>query len=131
MTPFDDWLQQLAAAKKGPWPIPIHRGLPFEYVIALEGNWTGSTLIGGLRLSPDAPDPVLVSFTVTGPVVVASVSTFTLSLTKVQTAALPSDAEADGVVELVYDLLFTPSGGTQQRLFGGVANLIGKVTNGS
>lgn len=131
MTPFDEWLRQLAAAKKGPVPLRIDRGLPWTYTIALQADYTGSSLIGSIRLAPDAIDPVLVSFTVSGPSVADGVTSFTLSLTKEQTAALPADADADGTTQLVYDLLFTPSGGTQSRLFGGVVEVLGKVTNAS
>ena len=130
-TTFDAWLAELAKAQKGPVTLQIDRGIPFVYSLALDGDWTGSALIGSIRLAPDTVDPVLVSFTVSGPTVVDDVTSFTLSLTKTQTAALPADNDADGVSQFAYDLLFTPDGGTEQRLFGGVAVVKGKVTNAS
>lgn len=130
-TTFDEWLKELAIAQKGPVTLHVDRGLPFNYLFALQADYTGSSLIGSIRLAPDAPDPALVSFTVTGPTVSDGITTFGLSLTKTQTGALPADDDADGVTRLAYDLLFTPSGGTQQRLFGGVVAIKGKITNAS
>lgn len=131
MTTFDPWLAQLRAAQKGPVTLQIDRGLPFVYSFALQADYTGSSLIGSIRLNPDAIDPTLADFTVSGPTVTDGVTTFGLSLTKTQTAALPADTDVDGVSEFAFDLLFTPDGGTQQRLFGGVAVVKGKVTNAS
>lgn len=131
MTTFDPWLQQLREAQKGPVTLQIDRGLPWQYSLALQADYTGATLKGSIRLTPDTPDPTLADFTVSGPVVADGVSTFTLSLTKTQTAALPSDTDRDGVSEFAFDLLITPDGGIEQRLFGGVAVVKGKVTNAS
>jgi len=130
-TQFDDWLAQLRRAGKGPVSINIDRGLPYSWSFTLRGNFTGSVLASSLRLSPDAGGATLVDFTAASPVYLSSEgeTLFNVSLTKTQTAALPADADGDGLLTLAFDTLLTPSGGTQFRLFGGTATIAGKVTN--
>ena len=131
-TTFDEWLRQLALARKGPLRLPAAtRGLSWSEPIRLSGDWTGATLAGAIRIGPDAGGAALASFTVTGPVVADGYSTFTLSLAAGSggnsTGVLPADDEFDGIVELPFSLLITPSGGSQQLLVGGVFPLLGKV----
>lgn len=133
-TTFDAWLRALAAAGKGRLPplgINIDRGLPFEETLVFGGEWAGAALSASLRVEPDAPGSTIADFTVSAPVVYGGYTGFTLTLTKEQTAALPESGAADALAQLAFDVLFTPSGGTQRRAFGGVATVSGKVTNAS
>lgn len=131
MTTFDEWLRQLrAAGKLAPNGINIDRGVPFTWTFALGGDWTGATIASSLRLAPDANGATVANFTVSNDGVVGGATEFTISLTNVQTAALTADTDGDALVQLAWDVLFTPSGGTKMRLFGGVATIAGEVTSG-
>lgn len=133
MTTFEEWLRQLAKAGKLVTDgITIDRGLPFTWTFALDGNWTGAVITSSLRLEPDTSGSTLVDFTAVndGYDAVSEMTEFTISLTALQTTALLSDTDADGLVQLAWDVLFTPSGGTKMRLLGGAATVAGKVTNG-
>jgi hypothetical protein len=132
MTTFDEWLRQLALARKGPLRLPAAtRGLAWSEPIRLSGDWTGATLAGAIRIGPDATGAALATFAMTGPVVAGGHSTWTPSLAAGtganSTGILPGDDDADGVVELPFSFLITPAGGAQQLLVGGVFPLLGKV----
>lgn len=132
MTTFDEWLRQLrAAGKLAPNGINIDRGMPFAWTFALGGNWTGATIASSLRLAPEA-EPVVANFTAAneGYDAGADATTFTISLSGAQTAALTADTDGDALVRLAWDVLLTPSGGTTMRLLGGVATIAGEVTSG-
>jgi hypothetical protein len=134
-TTFEDWLRQLAAAGKGPAPIDdMVRGKPWQAGINLPGDWTGATLTGQIRVSPDASGAVLASFTVgaltydpTGGTSGIGETRWSISLTGTQTAALPTDTDGNGVETFAYMMFLTPSGGTQELLWGGAVNLMGLV----
>lgn len=134
-TQFDDWLRQLAVAKQGPVSINIDRGHPFEWSFALAGDWTGAAIASSLRLYPDAAGSTVEDFTASGPVVettdTGDFTAFTLSLSASETAGLTPPNPGEALVQLAYDVLFTPSGGIEQRIFGGCATISGKVTDGS
>ena len=130
---FDEWVRQLAAARKGPVTFPAaSRGRAYATAITLNGDWTGATLRAEARLYPDAGGAPIVTFGVTGPVVASGASTFTLTLAAGSgansTGAFPADADLDGVEQFAVDVLLTPDGGTEDLLFGGVLPLLGRVT---
>lgn len=138
MTAWDDWLRKLSADGKGglglqgkPQMRAIDRGLPYVYVLAVGMDVSADTFDASIRAAPDAAGATLADFDVTVGSYADGVTTITLELTEEQTAALPSDGDADGLEELVFDILWTPSGGTQQRFMGGVIQVSGKVTDGS
>lgn len=129
MSAFDDWLQQLAAAGRGPVVFKTcSRGRVFEYLFSLEGDWTGATIASEVRLYPDAGGAALATFNCTGPVVAGGASVFTMALTAIETAALPAAPTGEGFIELAVDVLITPSGGDEQLLFGGTLPVIGRIT---
>ena len=128
----EEWLRQLAAANKRGAKIRTGRHESFARVVSLPGDFTAAVLVGQVRLYPDAPGDPLASFTVTGPVVAAGRSKFTLSLTEAQIenpAIIPAAPAGDGEVTLVYDLLLTPSGSPRGLLMGEEFTVIGGVTN--
>lgn len=129
ISPFYAWEQGLALAQKGPVTITIDRGVPFRQVWSLDWDASASTFKASLRASPDASGSTLADFTITVGSYSGGVTSLTLAMTSSTTATLPADDEGDGVVPLVFDLLETPSGGTQSRLIGGTAYVLGKVTN--
>jgi hypothetical protein len=132
ITQFDEWLRQLAAAQKGPVTFPgASRGRKYVTTVSLPGDWTGATMRAQARLRPDAAGDPIATFAVTGPVVAAGVSTFTLTLTAGaaagSTGAFPADSDLDGVEQFAVDVLLT-SGGVEELLFGGVLPLLGRIT---
>ena len=138
MTAWDDWLRKLSADGKGglglqgkPQMRAIDRGLPYEYVMAVGMDVSADSFEASIRAAPDAAGASLADFDVTVGSFADGVTLITLELTDTQTAALPSDGDADGLEELVFDILWTPSGGTQQRFMAGIIQVSGKVTNGS
>ena len=127
MTAFDKWLKTLAASGKGSPTLYCDRGVPFTKHIALQADYTGATVRGEVRLRPDSPS-ALGTFTVSALSVVSGVSSFSISLSEAVVNELPEDPTGEGLVDLVSDLLITPSGGSEQRLFGGCFTVIGQVT---
>lgn len=130
-TTFDTWLAALAAAGKRADDINIDRGLPFSYTFAVEGDWTGATVESDLRVQPDAGTVLSPSFTASSASYHAGtdLTSFTLSMAALDTAALPGDQTGEAVTRLAWDVLFTPSGGSKMRLMGAVANVLGEVTD--
>lgn len=131
MTTFDPWLRELTRAGKGPLPLKAAtRGLKWERPVELEGDFTGATLTAKLRLYPDAA-AVLATCAVTGPVVAAGLSTWTISLAagsgSNSTGALPADGDLDGVEYFAFAIHLTPSGGNEDLLLGGALPVIGRV----
>lgn len=131
MTDFDDWLRGLAAAQKGPVDLPAAtRGMAWSVPVELDGDWTGSTLAGDIRMAPDAA-MAEATYSITGPVVADGVSTFTVTLASGtgadSTGSIPADTDRDGVVKLPTAFRVTPSGGTEELLFGGTFTLLGYV----
>ena len=130
-TTFEPWLRALEGAGKGPFTCTIFRGQPFAFSWTVTGDYTGATYKGSLRLQPDAAGATLVDFTTAALVIAGGQTTFKISLTKAQTAALPADGEGDGVVELATTILWTRSGVPEEMLMGGTALVLGKVTDAS
>lgn len=124
-----EWLRQLAAANKRGVALRVPRHAPFSQAISLPGDFTGATLIGQVRLYPDAAGAAQVAFTVAGPVVASGRSKFTVTLTEAQLEALPAAPVGEAEVTLVYDLLLTPAAGTKELLFGEEFIVIGGATN--
>lgn len=126
---WETWLAALKAAGKGGVTLSqltIDRGLPYSKIISFGADLSGDTITASLRASPDAADPVLVSFTVAVGAYTSGATEVTLSLTKVQTAALPADGDADGEERFVFDMLRNDA-----RLLAGTIPIVGKVTNAS
>lgn len=130
--PWDTWLAALKAAGKGGVNLPqltIDRGLPYSKILSFDADLSGDTITASLRASPDAADPVLVSFTVAVGAYTNGATEVTISLTKVQTSntsILPVDSDADGEERLVFDMLRNDA-----RLIAGTIPIAGKVTNAS
>lgn len=131
MSNFDPWLRDLGAAGKGGgrWPqLGIDRGRAWSKVLSFAADYSADTFACNLAAEPDGT--TLVSPAVSIGAFASGVTLVTLSLTAVQTAnpaLIPADGDLDGVVDLAFDLLRTPSGGTQGRLMAGVIPVSGKV----
>lgn len=137
-TPFDDWLQQLAAAGKGGSLLtatdipPAVRGNAWSMPIRFAGDWTTGTIAGSLRAAPDAASALAaISFTAGSFDSVTGFTTWTASLASGtganSTGSLPADTDGDGVEQFPMAVYLTPSGGAQLMLFGGLFTLLGKV----
>lgn len=126
MTQHGDWLRSLASAGKGGAELPpIDRGLAYSLTLKFPLDVSSDSFEAALRIAPDSGSAVEFSVSVG-----AWDGTYTpviFSLTKSQVNALPSDADADGLTEMVMDVLRTPSGGTQYRFLGGNIFISGKV----
>ena len=126
-TTFDPWLQAcLSAGQGGPdflWPHT--RGTPFNCTLQLEGDWTGATMAGQLRVAPDAAGDPVASFTVSPANVVTiddeTFTEFAFSLSSGTT--YPADNNGDALVQLSLTVWLTPSGDTEGFFAGGVFEL--------
>jgi len=126
---WDTWLRELAAAGKGGAIVKaIDRGLPYSLSLEIPMDVSADAFAASLKVAPDAASAEA-DFTVGVGAYAAGVTVVTLSLSAALTAALTADGDADGVEELVFDLLHTPSGGTQQRFIAGAMPILGKVTD--
>jgi hypothetical protein len=101
--------------------------LAVNHTISYPGNMTTATLEAAVKASPDAAAE-LATFTIGTPSFADGKTTWSLSLTGAQTGALPADGDGDGVEFFIYDILFTPSGGTAERIAGGLFPVSGFVT---
>lgn len=127
-TTFDEWLRALARAGKGPATLYCDRGVAFVCMLAVGADLTGASLRGEVRASPNSTGTALATFAVSAFSLAGGQTSFTISLTKAVVNALPAPSDGSGVADLVFDLLWTPSGGVEQRLFGGIFKVIGQVT---
>lgn len=126
-TTFDPWLRAcLAAGQGGPeflWPHT--RGTADSWTLQLEGDWTGATMAGRLRISPDAAGDPVASFAVAPPAVVSidgeTFTNFAFSLSAGTT--FPADNNGDALVELALTTWLTPAGGAETFFAGGVFEL--------
>lgn len=127
MTQHGDWLRSLASAGKGGVELPpIDRGLSYPLTLDIPLDVSGDSFAAALRIAPDAGDAV--EFGVSVGSWDGTYTPVTLTLTKTQVDNdLPADDDADGLTEMVMDVLRTPSGGTQYRFLGGNVFISGKV----
>lgn len=126
---WSTWLQYHAAAGKGGVTLAAaSRDRIHKLIFNLTGDWTGATLRGQLRASPDAPGSPLAEYAISGPVVAGGVTTFTCRLEPADFVGIPADSDLDGVEELPFDFLLTPSGGEEELFFAGVLPVTGRIT---
>lgn len=134
-TTFDTWLHTLQAGGKGGASVSLKlatRGLAWEDVIEISGDWSDATIEGSIRAAPDAAS-ALATVTVSAGTYDAGddVTTFDVSLASGtgsnSTGILPSDSDGDGVEYLPIAFYMTPSGGSKELLFGAAFPLTGKV----
>ena len=131
--PYEAWLTSLANAKRGGFAIsPIDRGLAYDYTLDFDSDVSADTFEGALRAAPVSDPTVttaLAEFTVTVGTFADGVTPVTFSLTETQVEALPADADGDAVHTLYWDILRTPSGGSQYRFAAGYVEILGGVTD--
>lgn len=124
-TQYDTWLSTLGGLRAD-MPMTV-RGLSISHTVTYSGNVTTATLKGAVKVSPDATAE-LATFTVGAPAFADGVTTWAISLNGTQTGALPADGDGDGREVFIFDFLLTLSGGTPQRIFGGLFPVSGFVT---
>lgn len=120
---FQTWLNTLGPLRAD-MPMTV-RGQAISHEVTYPGNVTTATLTGSVKANPDVESELAV-FTVGTPAFAGGLTTWTISLTGAQTLALPPGP--DGRTDLVYDFLLSLSGGTPQRIFGGLFPVSGFVT---
>lgn len=127
---YPDWLARAQASGQGGITLKdIPRGLVWSTTLNFGEDWDADTFFISLREKPDAADPVLVSVTTSVGSYANGVTPVTLSLTAVQTAALPADDNDDGLKELFWDLLRRVGGsGDRIKIMAGNVFVSGKVT---
>ena len=124
-SPYTDWLKSLGGLRAD---LPhCVRGLAVTHTLTYPGDVTDATLEGALKASPDATS-VLAVFAIGTPTFADGVTTWAFSLTGTQTGALPADTDGNGVEAFIYDLLLTLSGGSAERIAGGLFPVSGFVT---
>lgn len=125
------WLRAMASAGKGGVTLPqIDRGLAYELTLKVPLDVSGDTFSSSLRLAPDADGSTLADFAVSVGSWDGTYTPVTLTLTSEQVNALPGDSDADGLVELVIDVLRDPTGsGIEYRYLGGNIFVVGSVTD--
>lgn len=127
-TPYTDWLASLGTSRAD---MPMQtRGLELNHVIKYPGDVTDATLIGSVKVAPDSPAS-LANFIIAAPTFDGTNTSWVVSLSESQTASLPADGNGDGLTYLLFDFLLTLSGGSAQRLFGGLLPVSGFITESS
>ncbi|MAQ30909.1 MAG: hypothetical protein CL950_13275 [Erythrobacter sp.] len=125
-TQHRDWLRALASAGKGGVTLPqIDRGLSYPLTLKIPLDVTGDSFTAALRPAPDAGS--LAEFTVSVGSWDGTYTPVTFTLSKSQVDALPADGDANGLEEMVMDVLRTPEGDAQYRFLGGNVFISGKV----
>jgi len=129
-TPYTDWLATLGRLRAD-LP-PCVRGLAVTHTLTYPGDLTTATLQGSVKAAPDAATELAV-FTIGTPVFADGKTVWTFGLAAGTGAnatgntALNSDGP-DGVDVWIYDLLLTISGGSAERIAGGLFTISGFVT---
>lgn len=124
MTAYTEWLKSLGTRRAD---LACDRGLGSSNTLTYPGNVTTATLAGSIKAAPDSASE-LATFTIGTPSFSAGATTWVFSLSGSQTNALPADTDGDGVETFIFDLLLTLSGGTPQRIAGGLFTVSGFVT---
>lgn len=130
MTAFSEWLQLAARDGRGglaAQPPSIVRGYTRAFKLNLSahevyGDWTDGAFVADLRASPDATGAALASFTVTVGTPAGGVTPVTFVLAPAAQTGLPIDSDIDGMVETLFQVDYTPTGGVadpiiQSRIF--------------
>lgn len=126
---WDAWLRENARSGKGGIRLDAaSRGRVLKIIFNLPGDWTGAALRGEIRIAPDAVGDPIAAFAVTGPEIVAGVSTFTCRLEPADFADIPADGDLDGVAEFPVDFLLEPAGGDEETLLAAVLPVTGRIT---
>jgi hypothetical protein len=129
MSEYQTWLGTLGTRRADMPAAEQVRGLPISHTITFPGNVTTATLEGAVKASPDATAE-LATFTIGTPSFDAGtgLTSWVVSLSDAQTLALPADTEGDGIETFIYDFVLTLSGGSPERIMGGLFPLSGFVT---
>lgn len=122
MAKFPEWLAALGARRADLIGSDHVRGQSLSHTVRYTGDWSASSLTGSVKAAPDAATELAV-FAVSSPVFADGVTSWFISLSASQTAALPADGDANGIEDFVYDVLIDG-----RRLFGGLFRISGFVT---
>lgn len=127
-TTFEPWLDHMDRAGKGGRALVQRgeRGRTVRIVVNLDGDWTGATLRGEVRISPDAIGDPIAPIIFSPPVVVGGVSTFVGTIASA--TVFPAPAPGEEVAAFPFDLLFKPAGEEEALLIGSALEIAGRVT---
>lgn len=117
---FANWLAVAERDGRGglkaePPALPRGRAQAFTLDLAPDddfGDWTNGVFTAFGRAAPDAPGAPLLVFNCSVGTPAGDVTPVTLSIAASGYSLAPPDLDGDGVVELLVELLFTPTGGT-------------------
>lgn len=131
---FPEWLDLAARDGRGgiaAEPITIVRGAPCSFIYNLNahdtfGDWTGGAFSSDLRASPDAAS-VLASWTISVGTPASGVTPVTFTLPVASQSGIPTDADGDGVTELMMQVDYTPSGGAANAIIQTRVLVVGSV----
>ena len=125
-TQHADWMRRLAADGQGPATLKsITRGEDYSTSFSLPFDADADTFAATLSIAPDSAP--LATFSAAVSAFDGTSTAVTLSLTEATVNGLPADTDGDGLVELVFSVQRTPSGGSEARLFAGNVFISGKV----
>ena len=129
-TQHGDWLRANASAGKGGITFPqIDRGLSYPLTVKIPLDASADSFSASLRIASDADGSSMPDFSVSVGAWDGVYTPVTFTLTKSQVNSLPADENADGLTELVMDILRTPNGGDEYRYLAGNIYVAGKVTD--
>ena len=133
-TQFDAWLRQLALDGRGGDALhlpSISRGRSYALQFNLAthsvlGDWTAGAFAMEARLSPDAAGAAAAIFTCTTGTPAGGITSVTANLSSGAQSGLPSDADADGLAFVYYELTYTYDG-VKYAVAGGKIPVAGAV----
>lgn len=129
---YPDWLRRARSDGHGGGTLPsLVRGVPEPYVMHVPLDVSADAFTLTMRQSPDAGGDAALEFTTSVGAFDGTYTPVTFTPDPTQFAALPADGDADGLVELFFDILRTPSGGSARRFAAGNIFISGKVGGGA
>lgn len=133
MTPTHQaWLDALKLADRGGIDARLDNivpGLPWSVTVDFAADYSADAFACALGFEPDNGASETNDVSVAVGAYSGGKTVITLSLNSTQTAALATYLNADGVVEMLWDLRRTPSGQGQYMILGGWLRLVGAVGN--
>ena len=127
------WLAALAETERGGLRAKddITRGNVWTTKLEVAADWSADTIVASLGYGPDDGGSEANDLSVDVSSFTGGVTTITLQLGSVDTAALPLDSDGDGSYAMIFDIHRTAAaiGSTKYLAFGGWVNVLGSVGN--
>ena len=123
-TQHPEWLALAARDGRGGLaaePPSISRGRARAFVYSLNthptyDDWTDGTFTAVAKASPDAGGSNLLTFSCLTGTPAGGVTPIEVSVAGSAQGSVPADTDGDGVTELLFELVFTPDGGSADTI---------------